>query len=84
MPLPKVQIIHPINGGDPCGINYDIFGGMGTTFGPVLGAIILKIIEEVLRINFVYGHMIVYGIILVVVNPISTQGTLMRSWPKGI
>ncbi len=53
-----------------------IFGGMGTTFGPVLGAIILKIIEEVLRINFVYGHMIVYGIILVVVILYLPKGLL--------
>ncbi len=44
-----------------------IFGGMGTNFGPVIGAAILKIAEEILRISFAYGHMIVYGIILIVV-----------------
>jgi len=53
-----------------------IFGGMGTTFGPIIGATILKFIEEILRTNFVYGHMIVYGIILVVVILYLPKGLL--------
>ncbi len=43
-----------------------VFGGLYTIEGPILGAIILKVAEEFLRTTIPYGHMIVYGVILVV------------------
>jgi len=44
-----------------------IFGGLGSTAGPLMGAAILKVIEEYLRVTVRYGYMIVYGAILVAV-----------------
>jgi branched-chain amino acid transport system permease protein len=44
-----------------------IFGGLYTIAGPIIGTVAIKAIEEVLRINFAYGHQIAYGLILVVV-----------------
>jgi branched-chain amino acid transport system permease protein len=43
-----------------------IFGGLYSIEGPILGAIILKSSEEFLRTALPYGHMVVYGIILVI------------------
>ncbi len=43
-----------------------VFGGLYTVAGPLLGAVILKIAEEFLRTSIPYGHMIVYGVILVI------------------
>ena len=42
-----------------------IFGGLYTTFGPVLGAAGLASIEEVLRRTFSEGYLIGYGVVLV-------------------
>ncbi len=58
-----------------------VFGGMGTTFGPVLGAAILRIMEEQLRVTITYGHMIVYGLILIAVIVLFPSG-LMGLWKK--
>lgn len=44
-----------------------IFGGLYTIAGPLIGTIMIKAIEEFLRVNFAYGHQIAYGLILVVV-----------------
>jgi branched-chain amino acid transport system permease protein len=43
-----------------------IFGGIGQLFGPVLGAIILAYLEEILITKFPYYYMLLFGIILVV------------------
>jgi branched-chain amino acid transport system permease protein len=43
-----------------------LFGGIGTTWGPVIGATILSIIAEYLKLQIPYGHLLVYGIIMVV------------------
>ncbi len=44
-----------------------IFGGVYTTIGPVLGAVILRTLEEVLRLALREGYLVVYGVILIVV-----------------
>jgi branched-chain amino acid transport system permease protein len=44
-----------------------IFGGVYSTAGPLLGAVILRTLEEVLRVLLREGYLIVYGIILMVV-----------------
>lgn len=44
-----------------------IFGGVYSTAGPLLGAVILRTLEEVLRLLLREGYLIVYGIILMVV-----------------
>lgn len=44
-----------------------IFGGLYTILGPIIGTVLIKAIEEYLRVSFSYGHQIAYGLILVVV-----------------
>jgi branched-chain amino acid transport system permease protein len=44
-----------------------IFGGVYTTAGPVLGALILRTLEEGLHILLRQGYLVVYGVILMVV-----------------
>lgn len=44
-----------------------IFGGVYTTAGPVLGAVILRTLEEGLRLLLRQGYLVVYGVILMVV-----------------
>lgn len=43
-----------------------IFGGAYSFIGPVIGTVVLKVLEEFLRLKISYGHLIGYGIILVV------------------
>ena len=43
-----------------------IFGGAYSFIGPVIGTIVLKLVEELLRQKITYGHQIGYGIILVI------------------
>jgi branched-chain amino acid transport system permease protein len=44
-----------------------LFGGVLSTPGPVIGGVLLGIIDQVLREQIPYGHLLVYGIVLVVV-----------------
>ncbi len=44
-----------------------LLGGIYGTWGPVLGALALGIIAEYLKLFLPYGHLIVYGIIIVLV-----------------
>jgi len=44
-----------------------IFGGIGQLYGPILGATILSLLEEVLITEFPYYYMLLFGIILIVV-----------------
>lgn len=42
-----------------------IFGGLGTFYGPILGAAIFAYLEELLITQFPYQYMLLFGIILV-------------------
>jgi branched-chain amino acid transport system permease protein len=44
-----------------------IFGGIGQLYGPILGATILTLLEEVLITEFPYYYMLLFGIILIAV-----------------
>ncbi|MDK2943999.1 ABC transporter permease [Mesotoga sp. H07pep.5.4] len=44
-----------------------LVGGIYSTIGPVLGAIILGLSSEYLKLIMPYGHLIIYGVIIVVV-----------------
>jgi len=44
-----------------------IFGGLYTTAGPVIGAAVLRVGEEILRTTIRSGYLIIYGLILAVV-----------------
>jgi branched-chain amino acid transport system permease protein len=66
-----------------------IFGGMGTFYGPILGATIFAYLEELLLTKFPYYYMLTFGIILVIVIlylPDGLAGLIQRSiqkWRKG-
>lgn len=60
-----------------------IFGGLYTIAGPIIGTILIKIIEEYLRVNITYGHQIAYGLILVVVV-LFMPGGLVGLWRQNI
>jgi branched-chain amino acid transport system permease protein len=62
-----------------------IFGGLYTITGPILGTIIVKVIEEYLRVTFSYGHQIAYGLILVLVVLFMPEGVvgLGKRWMRG-
>lgn len=53
-----------------------IFGGLYTITGPIIGTILIKAIEEYLRVNFSYGHQIAYGLILIAVVLFLPEGLL--------
>jgi len=44
-----------------------LLGGVHSTAGPAIGAVILGIVSETLKLKIPYGHLVVYGIIIVVV-----------------
>jgi len=44
-----------------------IFGGMGRIYGPILGAVVLAYLEEVLITRFPYHYMLLFGAIMVLV-----------------
>jgi branched-chain amino acid transport system permease protein len=56
-----------------------IFGGLYTIAGPIIGTIVIKAIEEYLRVTISYGHQIAYGLILVLVVLFMPEG-LMGLW----
>ena len=58
-----------------------IFGGLYTIAGPVIGTIVIKAIEEYLRVTVSYGHQIAYGLILVMVVLFMPEG-LVGLWKK--
>ena len=60
-----------------------IFGGLYTLAGPIIGTILIKAIEEYLRVTFSYGHQIAYGLILVVVVLFMPEG-LLGLWKRRI
>jgi branched-chain amino acid transport system permease protein len=43
-----------------------LLGGANSTWGPVIGAVILSIVAEALKLKIPYGHLFIYGIIMVV------------------
>ncbi|MCX8070353.1 MAG: hypothetical protein N2738_07600, partial [Thermodesulfovibrionales bacterium] len=43
-----------------------IVGGMGTVFGPVIGAILLVPVGEILRSEFTKAHLLFYGVLLII------------------
>jgi branched-chain amino acid transport system permease protein len=44
-----------------------LLGGIYTTWGPVLGAVLLGVIAEYLKLYIPYGHLVVYGLIILLV-----------------
>ncbi|MDH2901566.1 MAG: branched-chain amino acid ABC transporter permease [archaeon] len=55
-------------------ISMALLGGLGTFFGPVIGAAILEYIDIATRQNYPYIHLIVFGIIIIAVVLIIPDG----------
>ena len=53
-----------------------IFGGLYTTFGPIVGAVVLSGLEEALRRSIENGYLIVYGVVLVTAVLFMPRGLL--------
>lgn len=56
-----------------------IIGGVGTVFGPIIGAVILEPISEITNAalsNYVGMNMVVYGLILVIVIMVMPKGVI--------
>jgi branched-chain amino acid transport system permease protein len=43
-----------------------LLGGTNSTWGPVIGAVILSIVAEALKLKIPYGHLFIYGLIMIV------------------
>lgn len=53
-----------------------VSGGLYSTAGPVIGAVVLKILEEYLKSAIVYGYTVIYGLILALVILFMPNGLL--------
>ncbi|MDI6863520.1 MAG: hypothetical protein QMC97_09100, partial [Pseudothermotoga sp.] len=43
-----------------------LVGGIYSTLGPIIGAVVLGLASEYLKLVMPYGHLIIYGLILIV------------------
>ena len=62
-----------------------IVGGMGTLFGPTLGAFLLLVFQEAFRSTFQQASLFVYGVIIVVIvryAPDGLSGRIKLVWRK--
>jgi branched-chain amino acid transport system permease protein len=62
-----------------------LLGGMHSTWGPVVGAVVLGVISEFLKLKIPYGHLLVYGLIIVIAIlffPRGIVGTLAQRLRK--
>jgi len=53
-----------------------LFGGKGTIWGPVLGAVVLFVFQEAVWARFVYLHQLLFGAIIVTVVLMMPRGIL--------
>ena len=51
-----------------------LLGGIHSTVGPMAGAVLLGVAAEWLKLKIPYGHLIVYGIIIILVILFMPQG----------
>jgi ABC-type branched-subunit amino acid transport system permease subunit len=60
-----------------------LFGGAGTVIGPVVGAIVLSLLEEYLLTTFKDYFMIILGIIMIIVILSLPDGMTGKFFKKG-
>jgi branched-chain amino acid transport system permease protein len=53
-----------------------LFGGKGTVWGPVLGAVVLFVFQELVWARFIYVHQLLFGAIIVGVVLLMPRGVL--------
>ncbi len=59
-----------------------LLGGMYTTIGPLVGALVLGAISDYLKLQLPYGHLLVYGIVIVVVILFVPKGIIGTLWER--
>jgi branched-chain amino acid transport system permease protein len=62
-----------------------LLGGMHSTWGPVVGAVVLGVISEFLKLKIPYGHLLIYGLIIVIAIlffPQGIVGTIGQRWKR--
>jgi len=59
-----------------------LLGGIHSTWGPVVGGLVLGFLSEYLKLRIPYGHLLVYGAIIVVVTLFLPQGVVgsVKAW----
>lgn len=57
-----------------------VVGGLATTAGPIVGAVVLVTIAEVFRERFAAGHLIFYGLFMMLVIRYLPEGIWGRLW----
>jgi branched-chain amino acid transport system permease protein len=53
-----------------------LLGGIHSTVGPILGGILLGLLAEWLKLQIPYGHLVVYGVMIIIVILFMPQGLL--------
>lgn len=64
-----------------------LLGGIHSTWGPVVGGLVLGALSEYLKLQIPYGHLLVYGAIIVVVTlflPQGVRGMFRGRWRQWI
>ena len=62
-----------------------IFGGIGTLIGPVLGGVVLSLIDQLAWGNFLEYHHLIYGILIVIIirfMPGGLVSLINKAWRK--
>ena len=61
-----------------------IFGGMGRLYGPIMGATIFALLEELLTTKFPYYYMLIFGLTMIVVIRFMPSGLegVIEKWRK--
>lgn len=60
-----------------------MFGGKGTVIGPLLGAVILYAIQEIVWVQFPHAHLIAFGVFLILVARFMPRGIVGLFIDKG-
>ena len=77
-PLDVFSVMHTINM-----IIMALFGGIGTVFGPVIGAFVLSMANEVIGSKLLYTYLMMLGMILLVVVIFLPRGMIgLISWKR--
>lgn len=61
-----------------------LLGGTGTLVGPIVGAFVLTVVQEVLWTKVPYLHLTMYGIIMIVVGLFMPGGLVRTGWFRRI
>ena len=61
-----------------------MFGGAGTVFGPVVGALLLNYMAEVLWVRFPFFHPVLFGGLIILVLLIMPGGIVAVLQKRGI